>query len=110
MSNPYAWKAQLLSSEIKLQGLLKEDHQFDEATFLYELYKTSTVTEVANFKWSLEDVQRKVIEKGMLRLLERAGEGHEGFEKMSKDLLQAKKWLSEEADPEVARLSEMRDR
>ena len=58
MSNlkaPYAWKASIQASEKggKLGGLLKEN--FEEASFLYDMYKTCTVTEVSQFKWSLED-------------------------------------------------------
>ncbi len=47
----YSWKAEILSnSENKrLQGLLKDT--FDEASFLYNLYKTSTVNEVSQFKF-----------------------------------------------------------
>ena len=47
----YNWKAEMLSnSENKrLHGLLKDT--FDEASFLYDLYKTSTVNEVSQFKF-----------------------------------------------------------
>jgi hypothetical protein len=51
MSSPanntaYSWKSKLIANENKkLQGLLKDN--FDEASFLYDLYKTSTVNEVS---------------------------------------------------------------
>lgn len=60
----YAWKSQLLSSSSekgskKFGGLLKDN--FEEATFLYDLYKTSTVTEVSHFKQELDDTQKGII-------------------------------------------------
>ncbi len=47
----YNWKALLLSNpdNKRLHGLLKDT--FDEASFLYDLYKTSTVNEVSHFKF-----------------------------------------------------------
>lgn len=68
----YSWKTKLLSQDRKLQGLLKEN--FDEASFLYDLYKTSTVTEVNQFKWSLEDNQKGLVGQAMRGLLEERDE------------------------------------
>ncbi len=48
-----SWKPGLVHKHPKLDGLLRD--KFEEAAFLYDLYKTSTVTEVQQFKWALEE-------------------------------------------------------
>jgi len=48
-----SWKPGLVYKHPKLDGLLRD--KFEEAAFLYDLYKTSTVTEVQQFKWALEE-------------------------------------------------------
>ena len=51
----------LPNGTIKEQGA--EGDQFDAATFLYDLYKTSTVREIDDFKNTLNLVQKDVVER-----------------------------------------------
>jgi len=44
-------------------GKAHSDKGFDAATFLYDLYKTSTVREIDDFKNTIVEVQKDVIEK-----------------------------------------------
>lgn len=44
-------------------GKAQSDKGFDAATFLYDLYKTSTVREIDDFKNTIVEVQKDVIEK-----------------------------------------------
>jgi hypothetical protein len=64
--------------------LLKDN--FDEASFLYDLYKTSTVTEVSNFKWQLEDTQNHLIDENMRAIMSQ----RDGFDHLCLDLVNAK--------------------
>lgn len=42
-----------------MAGLLKE--HFDEAQFLFDLYKGSSAAEVQNFKYTLDHAQSEII-------------------------------------------------
>ena len=65
------WKQTLVEKDDRLANLLNNDNvsddPFDAATFLYDLYKTSTVREIDQFKVLLSDLQKDVLEKEMRR-------------------------------------------
>ncbi len=84
MSNnlAYTWKANLISNENKkLAGLLKDN--FDEASFLYDLYKTSTVNEVSSFKFHLNQAQTSIIEVSMKKIIEENKEQERSYAQIS---------------------------
>lgn len=83
----------------KLQALLSPsslERPFEEAAFLYELYKSSTVAEVAQFKWLLEErLQKELVERGMR---ESVSEGSQGHEVRAKGIVEAEKAIGEMAN------------
>ncbi len=72
-----------------MQALLKEN--FDEASFLYDLYKTYTITEINQFKWNLEESQRSV-DLTMRQLIE---DNSVDFNLISSDLVKLKQNLDQ---------------
>ena len=88
----------------KLQGLLKDN--FDEASFLYDLYKTSTVTEVSQFKLHMEDTQKNMIEENMRRIMAQ----EQGFEDICQGVVDAKKKIGEEIDHKVEQMKMQKER
>lgn len=67
------WKQELGTTDSRLLPLIKgqaennDGDSFDAATFLYDLYKTSTVREIENFKEVLAGVQKSVLEREIKR-------------------------------------------
>ena len=64
------WKQELTNHDSRLAKLLENctldaNHpdSFDAATFLYDLYKTSTVREIEQFKQILVQVQDQVLNR-----------------------------------------------
>ena len=109
----YNWKAEILSnSENKrLQGLLKDT--FDEASFLYDLYKTSTVNEVSQFKFQLQQTQSQLIEVSMRQIIEQTRDKDDSsasFEQIAKDIVDSKKILIDEINPEILIVKENKER
>jgi hypothetical protein len=47
------WWKSAFAQDKRLAGILKDN--FEEATFLFDIYKTSTITEINQFKWNLEN-------------------------------------------------------
>jgi len=84
--------------------LLKDN--FDEASFLYDLYKTSTVTEVSNFKWQLEATQQHLIEENMRGIMSQ----RDGFDHLCLDLVHAKQLLTDNLDPRVSDMRAQKER
>ena len=64
-------KQQLVSFDPRLQQLVDNSNSttdnFDSSTFLYELYKTSTVKEIEAFKQLLVKVQSETLESEMMQ-------------------------------------------
>ena len=63
------WKQKLVSLDPRLEQLVENSNsttdEFDSSTFLYDLYKTSTVKEIEAFKQLLEKVQSETLETQM---------------------------------------------
>ena len=56
------WKQELVQREPRLAQLVDQPREsFDETTFLYDLYKTSTVKEIDDFKATLIKLQNEVL-------------------------------------------------
>lgn len=107
----YNWKALLLSTpdNKRLQGLLKDT--FDEASFLYDLYKTSTVNEVSQFKFQLNQTQSQLIDVSMRQIIEHNHHADKAsFETIARGIVEAKKVMSEEIDLEMVVVSENKER
>jgi arylsulfatase A-like enzyme len=111
----YSWKAHLLSNpETKrLHGLLKEN-TFDEASFLYDLYKTSTVNEVSQFKYQLSQTQSQLIDVSLKQIIEQTNKEDNAetssFETVASGIVEAKKIMSEQIDSEMIAVNESRDK
>lgn len=61
------WKQSLVQTDARFSAIVKdapnmEEDPFDSATFLYDLYKTSTVKEIEQFKAVLSKVQKDIVE------------------------------------------------
>ncbi|CDW82711.1 UNKNOWN [Stylonychia lemnae] len=96
------WRSQLQQDK-KLSVLLRDN--FDEASFLYDLYKTYTITEINQFKWDLEDAQRH-IEASMKAML---CQNPQEFNFICEDLIKVQESL-EKIEPVVQRLQSIKER
>ncbi|TNV85244.1 hypothetical protein FGO68_gene13532 [Halteria grandinella] len=92
-----------------LSGLLRDT--FDEATFLYDLYKTSTAPEVSNFKYQLDQAQGEVIGKALRELVSEANAGCSSGETLCRDIIRVKAAMEEGGcDREAERLGVNKER
>eukprot|EP00347_Sterkiella_histriomuscorum_P006212 403353633 len=101
VSSTHHLKAQL-SQDKRLSALLKDT--FDEASFLYDLYKTQTITEMNEFKWNLEEVQRSV-DLTMRSVIE---DRAQDFNVVCQDIIRVRDGL-EKIEPVVKQMSVMKE-